>query len=257
MGEKELIVFIILINSILFIFIIGIILFIYHYRKRKILYSKELLSVKNEHTKAILNAKLESQEQTMMIIGNDIHDSVGQKLTLASLYLQRVSMKNLETIRKENLLEINEMINESLIELRLLSKSLVNPNTAQINLSDLIRLDIKRIEELNPIKISFLQKGEIFDMDALAKNNLYKIVQEFFQNSIKHSNCRTIDVELYFDNPMYIIKIKDDGKGFDFENVTKGIGLTNIKRRSNELKAILKFTSSAEEGTQLNLNGEC
>lgn len=251
MGEKELVISIILINAILFIFILGIILFISQYRKRKILHKKELLNVNNNHNKAILIAQLQAQEQTMIHIGNDIHDGVGQKLTLASLYLQRMTMKQEEILNPENLKEVNQIIDEALNELRLLSKTLVNPELAQLSLIELLNLDIRRINDLGSLFVDYKVVGQSFELSEKYKNNVYRIVQEFIQNSIKHAECNKIEVELKFQKPFLEVVCNDNGKGFIEEITPKGIGLSNTKRRIEEMYGKMDFYSKINEGTGL------
>ncbi len=94
MGKAEITIFIILINAILLIFIIGIIIFIFQYRKRKILHQKEKGIMEEKHRIELLNTQLEIQQQTMQFIGREIHDSVTQKLTLASIYTQHLEFEN-------------------------------------------------------------------------------------------------------------------------------------------------------------------
>lgn len=91
-GEREIISFIILINLILFVFIVGLIYFISQFRKRKVLYDQQLAHIKMEYEKAKLQIEVDAQKETMKKIGKEIHDSVGQKLTLASIYLKKTEL---------------------------------------------------------------------------------------------------------------------------------------------------------------------
>src|SRR5690606_38856526 len=145
-GEREIITFIILVNLILIVFIIGTIYFISQFRKRKIIYEKELAHIKMEYEKAKLQIEVDAQKETMKQIGKEIHDSVGQKLTLASIYLKKNGISNHV---HNNLGEISELIDESLTELRQLSRTLVNTERYQTRLQDLILLETKRIQSMN------------------------------------------------------------------------------------------------------------
>jgi signal transduction histidine kinase len=87
------------------------------------------------------------------------------------------------------------------------------------------------------------------------KSSLLRIVQEFIQNSIKHSGCKEIKIRLDFKDNDLILLLDDNGKGFDFNNPQhKGIGLDSIRRRIQMLDGKYNFTSNAGSGTNLKIS---
>lgn len=94
MGEREITIFIVIANVILLVFISGIIIFIAQYRKRRILHETEKEIISKTHQEELLSRQVEIQTQTMRDIGREIHDNVGQKLTLASIYSNQLSHEN-------------------------------------------------------------------------------------------------------------------------------------------------------------------
>ena len=89
MGKNEIILTIILFNLFFILFIVGILIFIQQYRLKKKEHLLMLQTQHEDHQKELLSTQLEIQNQTMQHIGREIHDNVGQKLTLASLYTQQ------------------------------------------------------------------------------------------------------------------------------------------------------------------------
>ena len=79
------ILFLVLINVMVLVFIIGIVLFVFQYRKRKLLYEKEKEETAKQHRLDLLNIQLQIQQHTMQFIGQEIHDSVAQKLATNAL----------------------------------------------------------------------------------------------------------------------------------------------------------------------------
>ena len=128
MGKTEIILFIILTSLIVTIFAMGIFLFAFQYRRKR----KEHLHEKEDLNEQHHYELLASQQQTMQHIGTEIHDSVGQKLTLASLYSRQLSINTPDLVEKIN--SIGNIIDESLTELRQLSKTLTNPELANAGL---------------------------------------------------------------------------------------------------------------------------
>ena len=126
MQQTETIIFIIIANILLLVFVVGIILFILQYKKKKIEHAKEKSMIAETHTKELLATQLEMQTQTMQHIGREIHDNVGQKLTLASLYTQQLAYENKAPHINDKIENISNIINDSLAELRQLSKTLTD-----------------------------------------------------------------------------------------------------------------------------------
>lgn len=249
-GEREIVTFIILINLILFVFIIGMVYFVSQFRKRKVLYEKELAHIKMEYEKAKLQIEVDAQKETMKKIGKEIHDSVGQKLTLASIYLKKNGVSSVNN-SNSNLGEISELIDESLTELRQLSRTLVNPERYQTRLHDLILLETNRIQNMNGIRVVVEQKGE-FDLQEEAKHNIHRIIQEFLQNSVKHAKCSQIRINLDFTDNQLQVKCSDDGVGFDMHRSTgPGVGISNMKKRVHEMMGRAEIRSSKGAGTEL------
>ncbi|WP_367913515.1 sensor histidine kinase [Leadbetterella sp. DM7] len=248
-GQREIITFIILVNLILFVFIIGMVYFVSQFRKRKILYEKELAHIKMEYEKAKLQVEVDAQKETMKKIGKEIHDSVGQKLTLASIYLKKNGVSSGNYLGN-NISEISELIDESLTELRQLSRTLVNAERYQTRLQDLILLETKRIQNMNGIRVEVEQNGE-FDLDEDAKHNIHRIIQEFLQNSVKHAQCSQIKIDLNYEENQLQVKCSDNGVGFDLQKSNgPGVGISNMKKRVNDIKGRAEFLSRKGEGTQ-------
>ncbi len=247
-GEREIITFIVLVNLILIVFIIGLVYFISQFRKRKIIYEKELAHIKMEYEKAKLQIEVDAQKETMKQIGKEIHDSVGQKLTLASIYLKKNGISN---HAHNHLGEISELIDESLTELRQLSRTLVNTERYQTRLQDLILLETKRIQSMNDIDVVVEQTGE-FDLREEAKHNIHRIIQEFLQNSVKYAQCSQIRINLNFAGEELYVKCSDDGVGFDMQKSNgPGVGISNMKKRVYEMRGRAELYSRKGEGTQL------
>ncbi|PVX46150.1 histidine kinase [Flavobacterium sp. 103] len=88
-------------------------------------------------------------------------------------------------------------------------------------------------------------------IDNTVKINIYRILQESLQNCNKYANATKIKVEFKKQNDNLILKISDDGVGFNINRAKKGIGLQNIKTRTIECEGTLEIKSKKEEGTTI------
>ena len=88
-------------------------------------------------------------------------------------------------------------------------------------------------------------------IDNTVKINIYRILQESLQNCNKYAKATKIKVEFKKQNDNLILKISDDGVGFNINRAKKGIGLQNIKTRTVECEGTLEIKSKKEEGTTI------
>ena len=204
------------------------------------------------HQKEILATQIEMQQQTMQHIGREIHDNIGQKLTLASLYTQQLAFENKAPHINDNIENISKIINQSLTDLRLLSKSLTDNEIQEKTIYQLIKAEKLKIENLKICKISLKANDKNLDLDYQQKTILLRIVQEFIQNSVKHAICKNINIELKTYQNNTELEIKDDGKGFDVNKKYTGIGLLNMKKRTEMINGVFNLKSD-NSGTHLSI----
>jgi signal transduction histidine kinase len=253
MGKDTVILSLILFNIFFIAFIGAIIVFIRQYKIKKRTHSKELETVELIHKEELLKAQTEIQKETMNYIGREIHDNVGQKLTLSSLYLQQLILENQTPQLNENIDNVNNIINESLIELRHLSKSLTDDIIQNNSLVELIQAECNKIKQLKKCNISFVNSLNLDLTSYQVKSIILRIIQEFIQNSLKHSKCKQIEIDLSNLSNEITILLKDDGVGFNVEKkIANGIGLNNIKKRVEVLDGEFNLQSNSK-GTTLNL----
>ena len=252
--QTEIIIILIIINLVLLLLISGIVVFIWQYRKRKLVHNLEKKQMNQQHSKELLAAQLEMQTQTMQDIGREIHDNVGQKLTLASLYTQQLAYENKAPQINDKIENISNIINESLTELRQLSKSLTDDSIADNTITALLQQECDKVNSTKKCSVSFSSNQNKAQLTYQTKSILVRIVQEFLQNSIKHAGCKNIDVALTGTADYIQLRLKDDGKGFEINSVTQnGIGLNNMKKRAELIGGNFNLVSKPGTGTELNI----
>ena len=252
MWETEILIPILLFNLFLILFVVGIFVFIQQYRLKKKEHNTMLQNQIEIHQKELLSTQVEIQRQTMQHIGREIHDNVGQKLTLASLYTQQLAFENKAPQVTESIENISKIINESLSELRELSRSLTDNSIEKNTIYQLVDQEVKKIKDLNLCSISFECNQKSNDLAYTQKAILFRIVQEFLQNSMKHAQCKSINIQLNFSLDNVQLLLEDDGKGFDVAKInTSGIGLANMQKRTEMIGGTFALVSSINKGTQL------
>ncbi|MFP7657121.1 MULTISPECIES: sensor histidine kinase [Chryseobacterium] len=255
MGKTELLITIILFNVFFVLFVAALMVYIRKYRQRKKEYLNEI-EIKNEiHQKELLATQLEIQQATMQQIGRELHDNIGQKLTLVSLYTQQLLYENKVPEVNERIEQVSQIINQSLQDLRSLSKTLTDDNINQKEIVTLIQEEVDNTNAFKKCNVSFKHNFKQLDLGFVHKNVLLRITQEFIQNSIKHAQCKNIFINLNTSSEaLWELNIQDDGIGFDRTNIrSNGIGLTNMKNRAEIIGADFTLESLKNKGTTVNI----
>jgi hypothetical protein len=115
--------------------------------------------------------------------------------------------------------------------------------------------EMERIDSLTRMKANVTFKGEPYRFSGEKEIILYRILQEFMSNTLKHSSGDELDLLLDYAQEGLHVRIKDNGHGFDYghDKEGKGNGLRNMKSRADMIEARFNFQSAEEEGTRLEL----
>ncbi len=217
---------------------------------------EEKVEMKHFFAAELLKTQMEVKEHTLETIGADLHDNVGQLLSLAALTLNAIDPRN---IPEDDMLRINDAVTltkNSIEEMRLLGKLMQGEQLITSGLVEAIGFEMEYIRKLGVYEVE-LAIGEglkpLLDLDR--ELILFRIMQETLNNVIKHASAKKITISLKtVDNDM-ILQIADDGKGFDVEaKEGKGMGLPNIRKRANIIGAHVLISSLIGKGTTVELN---
>jgi hypothetical protein len=244
-----LIICVVMLISMLSIFIITI---IYKYQRRQIKYYKEIEDLKSAHENTLLQSQLEMQEQTFEQIAREIHDNIGQKLTLAKLYLNTLSYKDTNNTR-DSVNDSLELISESINGLSDISRSMSTEMVLSNGLQKGIEMEVTNLKKAGLYNIEFNLTGKEVFLTGNAELVIFRILQECINNFIKHANGTAISIGLHYSVATLSLEITDNGKGFDKGQKAEGTGLINIRKRTTMLKGHYNIKSS-NKGTSITIN---
>lgn len=212
----------------------------------------EKFEAEKRYEQEIAQSRIEIQEQTLKNVGWELHDNIGQLLSVANMQLNmlaRTSQKEMLT----SVTEIKEIVASSLQEVRSLSKSLNNEVVDYAGLEESVRNELSRLERLNILKTSIKTTGGSFALPSQESIIIFRILQEFLSNVIKHSRADHLVVEFHYSPQEVEILARDNGVGFDVLAAKKSSGLINMKSRAKLIGAGFELKSSPGEGTSLYL----
>lgn len=216
-------------------------------------YSDQIARERVEHQRNMVRASIESQERERAEIGRELHDNINQILAVTKAYIE-ASLQE-EQLRMELLERSLKNLQTAIQEIRKISKSLVPPVMDQNGLVDSVHDLIENIQLVNPFAIHFrCEKEYIANVSEQQQLALYRIVQEQFNNIIKHAQAHNVSIDLTGNNNYIDLWIKDDGKGFDPKERRKGVGLSNILSRIELFDGKLEVISSKGTGCTLKIH---
>jgi signal transduction histidine kinase len=234
----------IIISVIAFILILTIILLCLSFKRKKnkfLIKQKEF--GKNFH-KELAKAKIEIHEAILNKVSWELHDNIGQLITLAKIQLQNDDKKE----------EVKQILDNVLDEVRGLSKLLNTDSIKKMSFTEAIKEEMDQFNRINYLKAKFIIKGTEKKLKNYDELIMFRILQEFFSNVIKHAGATTIHVYLNYKPTELHIRAMDNGCGFDPQKIkSKGIGLGNMKNRAKLIGAKYALRPQIGKGTTLEL----
>ncbi|EIJ37388.1 histidine kinase [Galbibacter orientalis DSM 19592] len=226
-----------------FLSIILIVLFVVFQKRKNVLLLDKKESAKR-FKQEIAKTQIEIREETFRNISWELHDNIGQLITLAKIQLQTDTNKE----------DIMEVLNKGLKELRALSKS-INPDVLNsITLIAAIKQELERLNKLQYLRATLTVEGKEFNVNNDAQIILFRIIQEFLSNTIKHAKATELNISLKFEGNTLRLFAKDNGKGIPKDRERfDGMGLKNIVKRAQLINAEVLIDSEENKGTQLSI----
>ena len=179
------------------------------------------------------------QEQRLSI-SRDLHDNIGAQLTfiISSIHTLKSTFKIEDHNINNKLNNISNFTKDTITELR---DTIWAMNNAEITFSEMNK---RILNFLSKAQNSFENVNFTFNVDPSLENmkfsssegmNIYRIIQEAVNNSLKYSHAKNINIEVKNIQNDILVEIFDDGKGFDEKEITPGSGLLNMKKRASEI----------------------
>ena len=203
---------------------------------------------KSMRQKDVMQATLNAEEQQRQLLGNELHDGVGHILTYTSLFLQMASSS--ENISPELFKKAQSKVEEALNEVRRISRNLIPPALQDLGFRDAIIELFNQYAQFEKIIFNIdCSTNAVKDIEFNAQRNIYRIVQELINNTVKHSQANKVNVVFRRTSNRLFIEYFDNGVGFDTKKVKRGVGLNSIENRAYFYGGKTGIKSSKNKGT--------
>jgi two-component system NarL family sensor kinase len=256
--SDSIVIFLITSTCVIIALVGFIITIIYLYRKRQVLHIKGLEKLKSDYEKTLLKTQLEIQELTFQSISRNIHDNINLSLTLAKLNLVTIDDAN-SAARNDKIAASIDLIGRAITDLSDISQSMNSEIIAEQGLISALEREAEKLRSLSLFTVKVEIAGNAVFMDARKELFIFRIVQEAFNNILKHSQAEKVNLRLYFTDDRLSVTVADDGVGFDLKEKTKNkkkptAGLRNMMKRAEILGGGCSVSTNDGNGTIVKLS---
>jgi signal transduction histidine kinase len=248
MSDQATVIF--MLTFLFFVISLVFILFVVFLSRKMIQHRKKIAAMELAKVKQDLRDSLEIQEKDLEKLGADLHDELGP--TLSAVKLKINSLSSNSPIPPADLQQLRSMLDHTIYNVRTLSHALYPNALKEFGMVNAVQDLIKRLSTLTDVQFSTEIDPEANKLDYNIQLSLYRIIQEFFNNSLKHSGCSQINLHLDINDQAVTLELSDNGKGFEMTGGQKeGLGLKNMRMRAESIDATFQWLSEKEKGAIL------
>jgi signal transduction histidine kinase len=198
---------------------------------------------------------IEAEEQERQRIAKDLHEGIGQRLTLLVIEIERLATDSpdltvdvasrMDAVRQETLQVLNDV--------KVLAHELYSPRLEYLGIAAVMRSFCKDLGEQKGIEIDFRADGLPGLVPPDISLCLFRVLQEALHNAVKHSGVKHLNVRLKAVSDEIHLTVNDNGLGFDLEAAreARGLGLNRMQERLKLVKGTLSVDSQDKRGTTI------
>jgi two-component system, NarL family, sensor kinase len=226
--------------------VLGLIALFVIYRQRQ--QQATEIKLRKQQDKA-LKEIFEAEQKERIRIARDLHDSIGQKLSVMKMLLS--SKPNDGDLGK-----ISSFIDETAGEVRTISHNLI-PEILKFGLLKALQDLTERIKMAGEVttELTYSEELKNLNLPLQVELSIYRIIQEILSNTLKHAQAKHIHVKLALTDHGLAVEMKDDGIGFDSSKIEEstGLGWKNILARTKLINGQFQVVSEPQKGSLITL----
>jgi signal transduction histidine kinase len=211
--------------------------------RRLFKFLKRIDDIRRESETRVLQAIMQTEERERRQLAKDLHDGIGPLLSNIKMSVSALDKSQISGFNRTVVDNISTLINESITALKYTSNNLSPHILDNFGLASAVNSFTENINRLGKIEITFNNNVENSRFESQIETNLYRIICELFQNTVKHANASKVSLLVHYNEGKIIIQYFDDGIGFDPEDAIKmsGMGISNMKSRLKALNGEIEF----------------
>ncbi len=201
----------------------------------------------------LYNNQQKVQEQTLNHVSQEIHDNVGQLLSLVRMQLNQVAEKG--GAENKLIIDAQDNIGRAMRDLRDMARGMSSDRIKLLGLFGSVEQEAQRIQRTGACEVNTHCEGSIQSLDHQREIILFRVIQESLQNVFKHAKASRIDISFHYQPHFLKIQVIDNGEGFVPEKKQKGsgLGLMNMQHRVQLAGGELSLETKEGEGTKVSI----
>ena len=237
-------------GSIILLSIILVSMFLNSRHKQR-LQEERIKTLQQESTIGILKGVVQGEEKERGRIARELHDGIGGMLSAAMMRMMSIRHEKEEITSVPAYIEAMDLLQEMGDEIRKTAHNLMPEVLLKQSLPEAIRTYCNFVEKGKTLQVDFQSFGSFDNITQKNKLNIYRIIQEMLKNITEHANARHALLQLQVNEQLLTITVEDDGRGFNTEEIKKGIGLHNLQTRVDSMSGHFTIESGAGKGTSV------
>jgi signal transduction histidine kinase len=198
-----------------------------------------------------LSAKLlRAQENERRTLARELHDEVGQSLSAILMEAEGAACSEDAAETREHIDSVRRLAEKTVNEVRDLALLLRPSMLDDFGLVPALNWHAREMSKRTGLNVVLTADESAGDLPDEHKTCIFRMVQEAINNSARHANARTVEIELKRDRDRVRFSVRDDGAGFDTRFV-RGLGLLGMEERVRRLGGRLEIDSHLGRGTRL------
>jgi len=255
--NQEIYVIIVLAVALAFLLVGFIVSMLFLYQRRQHRQEQQLARMKDQYQQELLRSQLEIQETTFKTIAQELHDNIGQVLSVVKLSLSILPLEK-DHAAYESVQNSRQMLNKVIFDMGNLTKSMHTDRITQIGLVEAMRFDLDSLQRTGLLKVNFSVEGDEYRLEDQRSIFLFRMFQEMVNNILKHSKATHVNIAVnYSIDNKFVLKVEDNGIGFDIDKKrtqatsSSGIGLKSMTNRASLIGAQITVQSQLGKGTSI------
>jgi two-component system NarL family sensor kinase len=256
MRQNPEIYFVTIIGIVLGMVLIGfIVVMVFLHKKRQQRQEQEMAMMKDRYEKEVLQSQLEIQENTFKTISQELHDNIGQMLSVVKLSLSALPIE--KDHRAQPLVHHSQQVlQKAIFDLSDLTKSLHTDRISGLGLVESIRFELVSVKNTGALKADLKVTGNETRLPGQKEIVLFRMFQEMLHNILKHSGATEVNVGLTYERDNeFVMSIRDNGRGFDLDEKRSsseaGVGLKSLFNRATLIDAAMDIQTAVNKGTAI------
>ncbi|MBK7807163.1 MAG: hypothetical protein IPJ51_12780 [Saprospiraceae bacterium] len=245
---------VLVISFVIILLLLTILLFslLYFFNQKRIKYIIEKQESLRKAERELERARIENQEHLLKSLSWELHDNIGQLLSVSKMQLSMMSVPAVKDDQKM-LDDTITILGQVLDDVRSLSKSLNTESIVFMGLLKAASFEIERLNRLKFIDARYTVRGDVETLHHEHEIILFRIIQEIISNVIKHARATTFSLTFTFTKHQLMIICEDNGIGMNTDTSGYGLGLKNIVSRASMIQATAFFENKAEGGLKTSI----